>query len=164
MMGKVSKELTFMILFALCIAHTVLAIPEFKHHNHEDMIRYMNDIAKRCPEITRIYDVGTSVRGKKLIVMEMSDNPGKHELLEPEFKYIGNMHGNEVVGREMLLLLLDYFCQEYKYGNKTIQRLVDNTRIHIMPTMNPDGYEISREKDCDSVHGRANSHNVDLNR
>eukprot|EP00795_Rhopilema_esculentum_P016033 gene16033-7377_t len=138
--------------------------PEFRHHDHEDMIRYMKEIAERCPDITRLYDIGSSALGRKLIVMEVSDNPGVHEPLEPEFKYIGNMHGNEVVGREMLLLLLDNICTEYRYGNKTIQNLVNNTRIHVMPTMNPDGYAKSKERDCDGVTGRANSNDVDLNR
>lgn len=144
--------------------HVALSIPEFRHHNQEDMIKYMNDIASRCPDITRIYDIGKSALGKRLVAMEITDNPGVHELLEPEFKYIGNMHGNEVVGREMLLLFLDNLCSEYNYGNKTVQQLVNNTRIHVLPTMNPDGYEKSREHDCDSVTGRANSNNVDLNR
>ena len=115
--------------------------------------------------ITRIYSVGTSVQGRNLSVMEITQDPGKQKPLKPNFKYIGNMHGNEVVGRETLLYLLDYLCKEYRVGNTGLQELIDNTRIHIMPSMNPDGYEHTRAPpDCYSVTGRANANNVDLNR
>lgn len=62
----------------------------------------------------------------------------------PEVKYIANMHGNEVVGREMLLLLVKYLCENYGKDER-VTRLLDTTRVHIMPSMNPDGYEAAAQ-------------------
>lgn len=49
-----------------------------------------------------------------------------------------------------------------------ITKLVENTEIHVMPSMNPDGFEKAYTPNnwpsCDGVNGRNNARNVDLNR
>uniref|UniRef100_A0A8C2KER1 Carboxypeptidase D, a n=1 Tax=Cyprinus carpio TaxID=7962 RepID=A0A8C2KER1_CYPCA len=136
---------------------------DFRHHHYNDMHLFLQKFSSDYSSITRLYSIGKSVQGRLLWVMEISDNPGVHELGEPEFKYIGNMHGNEVVGRELLLNLIEYLCLNYGTDPEVTQ-LINSTRIHIMPSMNPDGYEVSLEGDIVGVQGRNNSNNYDLNR
>ncbi|KAM6315882.1 carboxypeptidase D [Podargus strigoides] len=136
---------------------------DFRHHHFSDMEIFLRRYANEYPSITHLYSVGKSVELRELYVMEISDNPGMHEAGEPEFKYIGNMHGNEVVGRELLLNLIEYLCKNFG-TDPEVTELVRSTRIHIMPSMNPDGYEKSQEGDRGGTVGRNNSNNYDLNR
>lgn len=63
----------------------------------------------------------------------------------PEAKYIGNIHGNEVLGRELLLGLAHYLCDQYRKNDPEIKSLITNTRIHLLPSMNPDGWQLATD-------------------
>ncbi|KAL4641499.1 carboxypeptidase Z-like [Arapaima gigas] len=153
-------------------------IIQFIYHSNAQMVNMLKKTAAQCSDISHTYSIGRSFEGKDLLVIEFSDNPGQHDLLEPEVKYIANMHGNEVLGRQLLIYLAQYLCSEYQLGNKRIQSLVNSTRIHILASMNPDGYELAAAEVEDSndpdgeqgprfngwTSGRANAQNIDLNR
>ncbi|XP_070574182.1 carboxypeptidase D-like [Ptychodera flava] len=157
-----------LVLIIVVLLNQVICL-DFVHNDYKAMKKLLRTVSRDCPNITRLYNIGKSAEGRLLLVMELSDNPGKHEIGEPEFKYIGNMHGNEVSGRAILIFLVQYMCERYKAGNPRIVKLIDNTRIHIMPSMNPDGFEISYDylKDHGNSHwtmGRSNTEGRDLNR
>lgn len=52
-----------------------------------------------------------------------------------------------------LNLFLQHLVTNYA-TDPYIHWLLDNTRIHIMPSMNPDGFEVSKEGQCEGGQGR----------
>uniref|UniRef100_A0A8C2A562 Si:ch1073-459j12.1 n=1 Tax=Cyprinus carpio TaxID=7962 RepID=A0A8C2A562_CYPCA len=119
---------------------------DYTHHNYLDMEKLMKSISDECPNITRFYSLGKSFKGLEIYAMEITDNPGMHETGEPEFRYTAGYHGNEALGREILLMLMQYLCREYKDDNPRVRHLVDETRIHLVPSVNPDGHMKAFEK------------------
>ncbi|KAB7504589.1 Carboxypeptidase E [Armadillidium nasatum] len=139
---------------------------EWRHHNNSEIPQVLKNVVSKCPDISRLYALSeTSVRGVPLWAIELSDNPGVHEILEPEFKYVANMHGNEVLGRELLLGLAEDLCDSWNAGDEDIKKLISMTRIHLLPSMNPDGWQTSTDVGGkDYIIGRSNNNSVDLNR
>lgn len=151
---------------------------DFVYHNHDEMTRFLRYVcfvgfrgflrviqylhtfsignratSARYPNLTALYSIGKSVQGRDIWVMVVSASPYEHMLGKPDVKFLGNIHGNEPVGRELLLHMVQYMVSSYA-TDPYIRWLLENTRIHIMPSMNPDGYAISKEGSCDGVQGR----------
>lgn len=91
--------------------------------------------------------VGRSLQGRDLVGIRLTDLSVKTP--KPEVKLVGNMHGDETVGRQLLVRLL----QDIVLANRTdVLRAVD---LYILPSMNPDGFALGR---------RNNANGLDLNR
>ncbi|CAI0396349.1 unnamed protein product [Linum tenue] len=120
---------------------------------NSDLEKAVKDFGGRCSNISRIYSIGESVNGVPLWVIEISDKPGEEEG-EPAFKYIGNVHGDEPVGRELLIRLANWICDNH-LKDPLVRSIVENSHLHILPSINPDGFALQR---------RGNAKNIDLNR
>ncbi|MBN2683177.1 MAG: PKD domain-containing protein [Bacteroidales bacterium] len=113
------------------------------------------------PGICKIYQIGTTVDGRKLLIAKISNNVNTKEA-EPKFMYTSSMHGDETTGYVLLLRLIDYLLNNYG-TNATVNNLVNSMEIWIMPLENPDGTYAGGDN---TVTGstRNNGNNVDLNR
>nr|XP_046190062.1 carboxypeptidase M-like isoform X3 [Oncorhynchus gorbuscha] len=154
-----------MFLFALCLYLGKLVSSgvslEFRYHNTVEVERYLRDVNNTF-DFTHLHSIGKSVEGRDLWVLILGKNPAEHRMGIPEFKYVGNMHGNEVVGRVLLLQLIDHLTRGY-LSDPLVTRLLNSTRVHILVSMNPDGFE-SSSRDCMYSQGRFNKNGIDLNR
>jgi len=126
-------------------------------HLYDDLSQVLHDMEDQYPEIAKVFSAGKSVQGRELWGIEITRNPGVKEM-EPEMKYIGNIHGDEVIGRENLIRFVQYLCTQYgktDLEGRRVTKLIDSTALYIIPSMNPDGFEAQQ---------RTNMRGVDLNR
>lgn len=135
-----------------------------KYYDYAELTRRLQSLAQTYPHIAELSSVGQSVEGRELWVMRITEHPDKDSPGKPKFKYVGNMHGDETVSRQVLVYLVQHLLTKYGQDPR-ISELVDNTDIYIMPSMNPDGFEKSMEGDCPGDSGgRTNARQIDLNR
>mmetsp|Transcript_26432 Transcript_26432/g.57658 ORF Transcript_26432/g.57658 Transcript_26432/m.57658 type:complete len:493 (+) Transcript_26432:213-1691(+) len=126
-----------------------------KYYSNVELAKHMRDFANnRCKKISRVFTWGKSTQGEDMLALEISEAPGKDEG-KPYFRMVGNIHGDEPAGRQLLLLLAEVLCEGYNSKNATLTALVRNMHLVLIPTMNPDGF---------SRKTRENIRNVDLNR
>ncbi|XP_065807366.1 carboxypeptidase M [Labrus bergylta] len=158
---RTGAEMSSLLLFLIIIPTT--STLEFHYHDNREIEQYLLQTNASNPDITHLYSIGQSVKGQQLWVLALGLSPRRHTIGIPEFKYVGNMHGNEALGRVLLLKLIDDLLHGYRDNATWAVQLLNSTRIHILPTMNPDGFDAS-DTDCVFTTGRYNSNGVDLNR
>lgn len=56
----------------------------------------LQQLNENYPELTSVYEIGKSVEGRPLTVLAIGRFPNTHSPGIPEFKYVANIHGNEV--------------------------------------------------------------------
>ena len=146
-------------------AYSDIATDLVKDHyiNRDELSQLLTSYEERYPKLAKLFSIGRSHNGVDLWVMRITDNVNIEEPGEPKVKYVGNLHGNEPVGRQLLVYLIDYLLTNYGVTD-SVTKLVDETDIYILPALNPDGYAVATEGDCTGLTGRGNAHDVDLNR
>lgn len=120
----------------------------------------MRFFASTYPELCLLDTIGTSVNGRLVLVLKISDRCTDDEA-EPEVFYTSTMHGNETGGFILMLRLADYLLSNYPSDSR-VRNLVDNLEIWINPLANPDGTYNSGDIIVSPV--RNNADGYDLNR
>nr|XP_022908553.1 carboxypeptidase D-like [Onthophagus taurus] len=137
-----------------------------KYLNYQELTQYFKILQNEYPSLAKLESVGKSVKQRDLWVLRVGKDVESRPLLNPMMKLVANMHGDETVGRMLVIFMAQYLLDNYGRDER-VTKLVNNTEIYLMPSMNPDGYEDSLEGSCESKRGyigRNNARGKDLNR
>lgn len=132
-----------------------------KYPTYPQYVEMMQYFAENYPEICRVDTFGTSVEGRLLLAVKISDNVSLDEA-EAAFLYTSSMHGNELMGYPMMLRLISYLLTGYGEDSE-VDRLVDGLEIWINPLANPDGTFHGGDHTVLDAN-RLNANGIDLNR
>lgn len=145
--------------------------PLMRYHDHNGLVAALKSMAQSSPHATT-FTLGKSILGAELMGIRLKDSSDDKLKLKPMVKLIGNMHGNEPTGREMLIHLAQYILSSATnpdpdaFGMRA-KRLLKTTDLWLLPTMNPDGFSRGTEGRClggNYSAGRYNEGRKDLNR
>jgi hypothetical protein len=135
------------------------------YHTQEEVYADMDSVATAYPDICKLESIGTSIEGRDLWALKISDNVTLTES-EPRVLYLGCHHAREVITVEIPLYIMYWLV--HNYGTDSLATyLVDNREIWIVPLMNPDGREYVEHTGDWRKNRRNNgdgSYGVDLNR
>lgn len=118
----------------------------------------VNNWADEHPDIVDLTSAGQSELGKTLWVVRLSDwsLETKANGSAKEIVYIdGGHHGNEYLGTALAYLTAKWYINAWSEGNEEAIAVLQNTELHILIMLNPDGNDIDT---------RWNINQVDLNR
>lgn len=121
-----------------------------KYTHYEDLVKLFDQLVKTYPDLARVQSIGKSVEGRDLLVLQITNGVLDPNPRRPSFKYVANMHGDESVGRQLVVYLAQYLLANFGKDDR-VTKLVNMTDIHLMPSLNPDGFEKSLVS-CSSFH------------
>lgn len=136
-------EIVHADLVAFYQSRLVQGKPMGGYHTYSETNAALDSIHNEHPTITTArINVGTTLEGRTIWGMKISDNPGVDED-EPEVYFNGLIHAREPITIELLLYFMRYLTNNYG-TDSLVTYLVNNREIWVVPILNPDGYEYNR--------------------
>lgn len=115
-------------------------LPDQAYTDPAELEAFLNQVTADHPDIARLEAIGTSVEGRTIWALMISDNAAVDE---DELAILFNSahHGREVMTPEVLIDMIDHLTDNYGV-DPAITARVDAYQIWIVPMVNPDGVEL----------------------
>jgi len=108
--------------------------------DYGEMEQYLQQVVADHPAITRLESIGTSIEGRTIWALLISDNAAVDED-EPAILFNAAHHAREVMTPEVMIDMIDQLTDGYGVDPAMTAR-VDAYEIWCVPMVNPDGVEI----------------------
>ena len=142
------------------------------YYTYEQLTALLPELAMQFPTIFQYFSIGTTLQGRDIWVVKLSDNVSYDED-EPEVLYMGGVHGDEKPGYQVVITTLIGLLENYSTPlvngtiTERIRAIVNNSELFFIPMVNPDGVVANTRKNCrpnSCLFGSSLFKGVDLNR
>src|SRR6185295_2157584 len=108
---------------------------------YQEMLDNLDSMFSNFPNLITIRQqvgTGTSIEGRPLYYVKISDNPTVSEP-EPQMLYTALHHAREPESLSQLIYYMWYLLENYS-SSSLVQNIVNNSELYFIPCINPDGY------------------------
>jgi hypothetical protein len=137
--------------------------PDSDYYSPAEVTAAISNFAERYPTISRLETIGTTLEGRPIWALKITDNPDARESEEPVVLFNAMHHAREVMTTEIAFDTIDYLLTGYGV-NEQVTRWVDRNEIWIVPMVNPDGNHKVWTSDSMWRKNARGNYGVDINR
>lgn len=135
------------------------------YHTYDEIGTFLKNLSASYSQITKfIPSIGTTIQGKSIYGIVITGNSGSNK---QKLFFSGGQHAREWVGPATVLYIINQLVTGYGKV-PTVTSLLDQTELHFIPLVNPDGYNFSWTSNRlwrkNRRHNSGGSYGVDLNR
>jgi len=131
------------------------------HYTLEEVYASIEALGERGGDLVEVSSIGESVKGRPLMALRIGRPDGRER---PRALVYGNVHAVEWMGSRMSLAIAERLI-DGAGADLWIDSLLGKIEFHVIPLMNPDGYNTaSKHLDLGFTMARDNKNRVDLNR
>jgi len=117
---------------------------------YDELLVALDDMSSQFPNLITVrQQIGTRLthEGRPIFWLRISDNPNDEEG-EPEILYTALHHAREPNSLSQMIFYMWHLLENYE-TDPEVKYLVDNTAMHFIPCVNPDGYVFNESTDPD---------------
>ncbi|MEW7277494.1 M14 family zinc carboxypeptidase [Aquimarina sp. 2201CG1-2-11] len=139
-------------------------------HTHDEAIAVLDKMRQLYPQLITVKSsIGTSIEGRPIYMVKISDNADTDED-EEEMLFTSLHHAREPIGLSQNLFYMWYLLENYA-TNDEVKTLIDNSELYFIPIINPDGYLYNQQTNPNgggfwrkNRRNNGSTYGVDLNR
>ncbi|HEV7932765.1 MAG TPA: M14 family zinc carboxypeptidase [Actinomadura sp.] len=108
---------------------------------HDEIVK----LAADHPSIAEAVDIGTTVKGKPITAVRVSEGVAHlRDRERPAVLYMATQHAREWITPEMVRRLLHHFVEGYGRDTR-LTKIINTTDVWFLPVVNVDGYDLTFE-------------------
>lgn len=130
--------LVFLVLLPIGLARSE-PIDFTNFHTPTQVDTELNNLVAAHPAIAKLVTIGTSVEGRPIRALKISDNVNTDETAEGDVVFVALHHAREWIATETALYLAEYLLTHYN-TDASLHACMGNLEIWVIPVVNPDGY------------------------
>ncbi len=114
-----------------------------QYTSYTDTINFLQQAERDHPEVLTLETIGNTWENRPIVLAILSYKAHSAHM-KPALLYTGSVHAREWIGNELAIKLIEYIITHYTSNPKLLSCLKGSS-LYIVPCLNPDGFEYSRQ-------------------